>query len=444
MSNMSKISEELSKAYNVKTSLELAHKSMKAFEGIDQLAKSLVPQPVIRGLLADVKPIPIPSMTAHTVMLKNLLRESQFTSSFMGNKDILAAFAKQFEHTRTQALGFASISTAVQSLFKSHAKSFEGIATQLGGMNSIGNMLAEFSKANRTWNIASFGIADTLKKFGLLAIQDIQVTKLFDAPIAYTSFVQRNSEILAGKPPPYLAVRIKSSMNLAKEQLLKNTRVLTGFIRSPIEDDGVDIQRELSAPFVQQEELIAYYDSTDDTDTKAMTKVSLSAQTVARARQILKLVSLCNEAGKTSSAGIEIFKPTTKLLNVFSDLPWISSTDEFRFGDLIDCFYFIFYEGAGKDNLRFLEANGGPLSCGECDLIWCIKHLRNKWSRHDADHGKDQDIKKSWAELAAKFRWLGLAQHPTTARHFQKLHFKLLILAEEFLKNILYKLNLKQ
>jgi hypothetical protein len=76
-------------------------------------------------------------------------------------------------------------------------------------------------------------------------------------------------------------------------------------------------------------------------------------------------------------------------------------------------------------------------------MIWCIKHLRNKWSRHDADHGREREIAKSWTELAAKIRWLGLAEHPTEQRHFQQLHQKLLELAEDFLLRILAKLSLK-
>jgi hypothetical protein len=159
---------------------------------------------------------------------------------------------------------------------------------------------------------------------------------------------------------------------------------------------------------------------------------------------VLELVTLCNEAGKTSEFGVEIFKPTTRLMTVFNDLPWLSATDRLRFSDVVDCLYFIFYEGAGKDNLRYLDKNGGPLTEADCDLIWCIKHLRNKWSRHDADHGNEKDIKKSWAELAVKFRWLGLAEHPTDSRHYQQLHNQLLILAEDFLERILNKLALKQ
>jgi hypothetical protein len=70
--------------------------------------------------------------------------------------------------------------------------------------------------------------------------------------------------------------------------------------------------------------------------------------------------------------------------------------------------------------------------------------LRNKWSRHDPDHGRDKEIQKSWTDLAAKLSWLGLAEYPTEARHFQQLHHKLLELAEDFLMQILNKLKMKQ
>jgi hypothetical protein len=218
---------------------------------------------------------------------------------------------------------------------------------------------------------------------------------------------------------------------------------VTAFVRLPDDSEESEETRILDAPFAQQSEILECEFDGDEHDAEALKNVSATAQTVERGRRVLELVTQCNEAGKTSGSLDEIFKPTTRLMTVCIDLPWLSATDRLRFADVIDCLYFIFYEGAGKDNLRFLEKNGGPLTDAECDLIWCIKHLRNKWSRHDADHGKDKDIHRSWAELAAKFRWLGLAEHPTSAAHFQHLHSKLLELAEDFLIGILRKLALK-
>ncbi len=221
------------------------------------------------------------------------------------------------------------------------------------------------------------------------------------------------------------------------------TDALNRFIRAPVDQDEMDHPRNLDAPWRQQRELLDVETFDEDCAGTRLAALSPTVRVAENSRRVLSLVALCNEAAKTSAAGIEIFKPTTRLMAVFADLPWLVPTDRQRFADIVDGLYFILYEGAGKDNLRFLDKNGGPLTEAECDLIWCVKHLRNKWLRHDADHGRDREIQKSWAELAAKYRWLGLAEHPTEERHFQTLHRILMELTEEFLALILSRLALK-
>jgi hypothetical protein len=151
------------------------------------------------------------------------------------------------------------------------------------------------------------------------------------------------------------------------------------------------------------------------------------------------LIVQCNEAAKIAGKE-EFFKPTTRLLEAFADAPWIAPVDKQTLGEFIDCLFFALYEGAGDDKLRFLTANGGVLEREDCDFIWCVKHLRNKWLRHDADHGKDKDIKKSWDDLAAKFSWLELGHLPFLPEHFSHLHVQILQRAEAFLISILEKL----
>lgn len=296
-------------------------------------------------------------------------------------------------------------------------------------------------QATLAWEMASISLTRSMKDIGLLAQREMLSARLFEVPNAYAEFVSHTANRLAENPTPDIAARLRGSLNLAEYQLLEITDTFSSFIAVPEDDDEPDRKRILNVPFVQQNELLNYEFAVNENDTAELTKASLTAQTEQMARRVLELVVLCNEAGKTSELRTEIFKPTTRLMTVFIELPWISSSDKWRFGDLIDCLYFIFYEGAGKDKLRFLEENGGPLAKTDCDLIWCIKHLRNKWIRHDADHGNKNDIQKSWAELAKKFQWLGLVNHPTNA-DFLELHYKLLCLAEEFLLCIFHRLKL--
>lgn len=296
-------------------------------------------------------------------------------------------------------------------------------------------------QASLAWEMATDSLVSNMKDIGLLAQREMLSARLLEVPNTYAKFVSHTAERLAKNPTPDIAARLRGSLNLAEYQLLETTDTFSSFIVIPEGIGKPDHKRILNVPLVQQDELLNCEFYVNENDTFELISASPTAQTQQMARRVLDLVVQCNEAAKTSQLRTDIFKPTNCILHVFYELPFISATDKNRFGDVVDYLYFIFYEGSGKDKLRFLEENGGPLPITDCDFIWCIKHLRNKWIRHDADHGNTRDIQKSWAELAQKFKWLGLAKHPTQG-DFQQLHYKLLGLAEEFLLSILNKFTL--
>ncbi len=301
--------------------------------------------------------------------------------------------------------------------------------------------IPQLSQSTRAWEYGSAGLLNRLQEVRLAAERQALAARLMAAPAAYTEFVQRTTDRLATAPSEAAARALRASINLAESQLLDITESLCTIVAVPEDEEAESSPRDLFAPYQQQEDLLEAGEFEDEDDTAILIELSPAARSAEFGRQVLALVTTCNEACKT--AGLqEIFKPTTRLLEVFAELPWLLSTDKRRFGDLVDCLYFIFYEGAGKDNLRYMKKHGGPLEDGDCDLVWCIKHLRNKWTRHDADHGKDRDIEKSWRELAAKFRWLQLAEHPTEGQHFRAMHHKLLEEAVAFLKLIISKMTL--
>jgi hypothetical protein len=376
-------------------------------------------------------------------MMSAMQREHSLLSELARPLRFLDDVKKEIAQMRALSDSITSPYREIQEIIRSQSAVFESLSTQVTAFNAVKFSIPQFSQATLAWNVASIGLANRMNDIGLLARREMLSARLFEAPIAYTTFVRHTTELLAADPAPEIATRLRGSLNLAEQQLLGIADTVSSFIEVPDDEDVPDDKRILRAPFTQQDELLAYDTIEDETDTVAMTIVSPTAQIVELGRRVLELVTQCNEAGKTSAYGLEIFKPTTRLMTVFNDLPWLTSTDRSRFAEVVDCLYFIFYEGAGKDNLRFLDKHGGPLTDADCDLIWCIKHLRNKWTRHDADHGKEKDIQKSWAELAMKFSWLGLAEYPTDARHFQQLQYQLLLLAEDFLKTILNKLKLK-
>lgn len=455
MSNSDQIDQILAKAAEDRARIERALAPNRAFadivraiqpypSGLQELHSAIDSPPQIAAIAEIAKAMQPPAhLNAVCQMMTAMQREHRLFDEFTRLPRILDDVTGQIAQMGALSESITAPYRVFQEMIRSQTSIFEELSSRVAALDTIKFSIPQFSQATLAWNVASIGLANRMNDIGLLSRREMLSARLFSFPGTYAEFVRHTTGQLAADPVPHVATRLRGSLNLAEHQLLEIADAISSFIALPEDDEEPDAIRVLDAPFTQQDELLSHNLVEDENDTVALTAVSPTAQTVQRVRRILELVTLCNEAGKTSELGVEIFKPTTRLMIVFCDLPWLSATDRLRFGDILDCLYFIFYEGAGKDNLRFLDKNGGPLIDADCDLIWCIKHLRNKWCRHDADHGKDTEIQKSWTELAQKFRWLGLAEHPTETGHFRELHYKLLELAEDFLVRILDKLTLK-
>lgn len=410
--------------------------------GLEDISNAVRSQQRIAEIAKQMQPPE--HLTALSQMMSAMQRDHRIIEVLSSPPRIIEDVAKQIVQMRVLSESITAPFQEFQKSMRAQSAIFENLSSCVAKMDAIKFSIPQFSQTTLAWNVSSFGLANRLNDIGLLVQRETLSARMLEASNAYALFVKDTTERLAAATSPNIAARLRGSLNLAEYQLIGISDAINSFVEMPEDNEEPDNVRILDAPYKQQDEILRGKFVQDENDTTALITVSLTAQTAQRGRRVLELVTQCNEAGKTSALSVEFFKPTTRLMTVFCDLPWLSATDRLRFYDVVDCLYFIFYEGAGKDNLRFLDKNGGPLTDLDCDFIWCVKHLRNKWSRHDADHGKEKDIKKSWAELTAKFRWLGLAEHPTEPHHFKLLHHQLLKLAEDFLLLILSKLTLEQ
>jgi hypothetical protein len=312
------------------------------------------------------------------------------------------------------------------------AQPSQDLAKQLG--------LTEIGVASIAWKSGLTQVVHRMQEINLLTSKLDLAARLLEPSKVYTEFVERTFQRIEQSKSTKVTKALQTSLHLAEEQLLTTTDSLSAILAVPEDDELVLPPRSLILPVVQQDELIAVVEAGDEEDEASLIKLSPSAKVADEARCILSLVAKCNEVVQVAGKA-EIFKPTTRLLETFADLPWLIAEDKRTFADFVDCLYFIFYEGAGKDKLRFLDAHGGVLDASDCDFIWCIKHLRNKWLRHDADHGRESDIRKSWKDLSVKFNSLGLEHAPVTKQHFRHLHHSLLREANAFLRKILERLT---
>ncbi|MBG1268875.1 hypothetical protein [Nostoc sp. WHI] len=300
--------------------------------------------------------------------------------------------------------------------------------------------LKEIVLASRVWDKSFTEVTRQIQELNLFSKHPALVQSLLKPSRVYTDFVEKTYQRLEQSPSEKFDWALETSLHLAEDQLLTATELLVNIIAVPEDEELALREIDLLLPIVQQDELITIVESCEEEDEESLILLSPAAQASAQVNRIWKLIVQCNEVMQTKEQK-EMFKPTTKLIEACTNLHWIIPQNKLSFANFIDYFYFTFYEGAGKDNLRFLIKHGGVLDeKTDCDFIWCIKHLRNKWLRHDADHGKETDIKKSWKDLSDKFKWLGINHTPIREEDFRKLHRSLLKEAESFLEKILEKL----
>ncbi|MGI6790657.1 hypothetical protein [Aminivibrio sp.] len=437
MNYSSQKGKTLSKATENRTLLEQALASSRTMAD----ALKAIQSQLYSGSFKDITKAmqQLDDSTSLSKMLHVVQSEKLFFAEFPHPPRIFEDLIKQISEMRALNESITSPFRAVQKMMQNQSIEFERLSGWVSRMNKSLFTVSDYSQSIFAWNVVSIELANRFNDIGLLSKRELLSARLFAIPNTFATFLRHTTELLGADPTPEMATCLRGSLNLAKHQMLGITDALIPFVKMPDEDERPDKIRDLFVPYKQQDELLNHKFLSDENDVVMLTAISPTAQNEDIARRVLKLIAQCNEAGKTSKYGVEIFKPTNRMLSSFVDLPWIHATDKNRFGDALDCLYFIFYEGSGADNLRFLDKNGGPLTDQDCDFIWCIKRLRNNWIRHDADHGKEKDSQKSWAELSKAFHWLGLTEFPTDMSHFQQIHQRLLILAEEFLRRILNK-----
>ncbi len=311
----------------------------------------------------------------------------------------------------------------------------EPVIRQMSEVKLANKHFAGIADSFVAWESSTTRLAQRFSDIGLVGRNAALANRLLVPTRVFSDFAETTLGLIEQTKDVRRIHVLETSLRIAEEQLFTTTDSLNEIVVVPDDGENISPAQELNALHVQQEELLASAITSEEVDEADSLRTSAATNAVDLSRSVLSSIATCNEARKVAGAD-EIFKPTTRLLEVYADLPWLIPTDKESFARLVDCLYFLFYEGAGKDNLRFLRTNGGPIDDNDFDFVLCIKHLRNKWTRHDADHGKDTAIKKSWAELSEKFRWLGLDHFPVSRDDFRLLHLNLLMMATEFMNKI--------
>jgi hypothetical protein len=239
---------------------------------------------------------------------------------------------------------------------------------------------------------------------------------------------------------------LAGSLLLADTQAIRTTSLLTAFGAQPTHPSEIEptpiivVRRPVINRYrLQREELISQEETiSEGADYETLVELAPSAELYDKARRCMELIGLCDEANLTCT-GETIFKLTPMfILSFASGLLGTVAQNRVTLARVVEDLYIVLYEAAGKDKLRYLERN--YLTREECEIVWKIKHLRNKWLSHDAEHGSDRDIRESRRLRLEALKWLGIERIPTQRNEYARLHGLLLEKVHQFLTLLLTRI----
>jgi hypothetical protein len=373
------------------------------FEGFEEIRRTLEQQRQFEKVLQSVD----------LSFINQALKEQRQIQALIGS--VKPSFINQLleQHKQTQAM-------------------LNALNTSL--INQVQPITTVLRTSALVWNTSISTAIQKLSSENLFFSHPLLAEQLMEPYRYWDNFLQTTIKDLSQVDVGRISDALKGSLIIAQKQIVSSTSQLEAIIEEPEDEDEAYSEISLNVLELQRDELLASNAVLANANYRTLVTLSPTAGLAKQARRILAHVVKCNNKAKLQGKE-EIFKPTTRLLESYNNLPWIGVRDEESFGNFVDCLYFMLYESAGKDHLRFLTE--GYLREGDCTIIWAIKHLRNKYLRHDPDHGKLSDIRKSWQDLSAKLELLGVSHLPASINDYQYLQQRLLHEVEQFLKRLL-------
>ena len=262
--------------------------------------------------------------------------------------------------------------------------------------------------------------------------------RLMIPTVSFLDFSQRTVERIGSSANPDERASLGGSLLVAEEQVTDSTSLILEATEETYSDTVPTTTagaRTYGIYDAVQLDLIDVVNLPAEATYPVLLRFSSAASLADLTRRTLRAVLRCNKTSKLKSRA-EVFKPTSQAQEGLVMLSGIVVRDDSSLRDLISYLYMLIYEGAGNQKLRFLKENGGPTEPTECDVIWNLKALRNKWLSHDPEHGDEKTVARSYRSLADALKSLGLNSYPRYVREFEDLQRRLLSGLQSFLEDV--------
>jgi len=285
------------------------------------------------------------------------------------------------------------------------------------------------------WQLSTSMVASRAAALFLSDTHPLLTGRLVQPYLAFSRFSRHASKQLQAPRDGSEQAALSGLLTILDQHAIATAETLAVAIAVPVDEDQPQSPVRYGLFPAVRKDLRERSDIAVGMDLGDLLAIAPSAQLASQARQLWILMSGCNESVKVRGQR-EIFKPTTKLTDACTTLPWVVADDRTSFGEVVDALYFMFYEAAGRDKLRYWDFLTEDMAA----IIFAIKHLRNHYLRHDPDHGSDGEIRRKWNSLGDSLEWLGMTRLPRSAKEYRRLHVQLIARAEEFLEELIARI----
>jgi hypothetical protein len=274
-----------------------------------------------------------------------------------------------------------------------------------------------------------------------LGLNDKFALRILAPEQSYTSFVDSTSDLLEGATEGKRRTGLETSLSFASKHFEFTTQLdsmtLGGVLQVPSATYMPPVALDLYVRTRDELLELVEHEGEAEQDLVSRSKAAAVSRLVAQLLRVVHDINLeCRAKGRD-----RIFPPTDKFLLAYLELPQMLPADRESLGDAVDHLFFVLYEGAGDDKLRFDKKHGGLLEGDQLGPVFLLKFLRNKWLRHDIEHGEEAKVRKAYRQLAGAFDALGLGYVPRAAEEYYVVYSGLLSKLLGMLETVLDQLR---
>jgi len=354
---------------------------------------------------------PYQAIQSHIVEMNNIRQQWEAVKGI----SLLSASAVE-DYRISFGKDYSSIPSTIKSLLPYRENGLESLSERLSNIHRLEDGYKRvIDTCNIDYVLPTQRLVNSLA--GIAAVCNLSAESNFNYislcnSLSYQSYIEKQLELIGGDDPS-VAIR-RAVVTELSGGLYESSETAAGLGLSSFYEDGFPLDemvppRSPNLYRVNNQHLAFLYRKTEGGDVDQSFYGSVPTQINQLGCSIVAKICSINELScrKGSNA---IFKYTNKSTMACSIIPTTIATTDSSFAEIIDCLYFLIYEGSGTASRLMTVVDKDALL-----PLWWVKHLRLGF-RHDIEHGRENEIVDKFIAIGAAYSSLIGVEKPRTPK----------------------------